>query len=70
MNGTCRDCEKCTERPFIRQTKKALNGVLIVCTLGLSVLVSKLWDSGRKDCPVCHHPLAWHNRDEYGRFHD
>ena len=51
-------------------SKKALNGGLAVGTLGTSVLVSKMFGAGRKTCPHCSHPLAWHERTANRQFVD
>lgn len=66
----CRDCSKCTERSSWRTTKRLANLVLIVCTLGLSVVISAAYRSNRRLCPACGHPLAWHARDAIGRYKD
>lgn len=42
--------------------KKLGNMVLIVCTLGISVIVSKVIHSGRQMCPECGHPMSRHQR--------
>lgn len=60
MAGKCRDCSKCTERGAASSSKRFLNLVLICCTLGLSVVVSRIYGMFRKKCPTCKHPLAWH----------
>jgi hypothetical protein len=66
----CRDCSKCTESGLAKTLKRAGNTLLMVSTLGLSILISKLYHSGRKVCPDCGHPLAWHARDPIGHFLD
>lgn len=67
---SCRDCSKCTERPGWKGLKAGLNGLLMLCTFGISVLVSGMYRSGRKVCPVCGHPLSWHSRSSEGHFRD
>ncbi len=65
----CRDCEKCTERDTTALVKKMANAMLILCTLGLSVLGAKMINSGRRNCPQCGHPLTMH-ATVGGRFKD
>ncbi len=59
----CRDCQRCTE--------SSMQGCL--------VLPFRIWIDFfrilfvwpfRKMCPICKHPLAWHKRDNTGRFAD
>lgn len=56
----CRDCDKCTESGMAALGKKLANGTLIVCTVGLSALAARMFNSGRRVCPQCGHPLAIH----------
>ncbi len=66
----CRDCDKCTERGLTRDVKRLANLALIICTVGLSALVSKWIHSGRRLCPQCRHPLSRHARSSEGWFKD
>jgi hypothetical protein len=66
----CRDCSKCTERGVTSTVKALANATLIVCTLGISAVVSKMIHSGRKLCPQCGHPLSRHERVASGMFKD
>ena len=69
MAGACRDCEKCTEIGAVGATKKVANAGLIIGTLGMSVVGSKMAGAFRKKCPTCGHPMSQHKMVE-GRFQD
>jgi hypothetical protein len=69
MARKCRDCSKCTERGIKRFTKKVANAALITGTLGGSAVASKGVKAVRELCPICNHPLAWHEIVD-GRFKD
>lgn len=69
MAKACRDCSKCTERGVATGAKKSANLVLIVCTFGLSAIISGIFGMFRKKCPICGHPMKWHARVG-GRFVD
>ena len=69
MAGKCRDCSKCTERGLTRLVKKASNAALIAGSLGTSVVGAKAIKGMRQTCPVCKHPIAWHEIID-GRFKD
>jgi hypothetical protein len=66
----CRDCSKCTERGATRDIKRLANLALIVCTLGVSAIVSRMIHGGRKLCPQCGHPITRHARSREGWFKD
>jgi hypothetical protein len=47
-----------------------MNTLLVICTLGLSAIISSIYGAFRKKCPTCGHPLSWHSRTAEGRFYD
>ena len=69
-SGYCRDCSKCVEAGVATAAKRSGNALLIICTLGMSVVISSIFKSFRKTCRQCGHPLSWHKRRVDGSFID
>lgn len=61
MKG-CRDCTRCTESKG--------RGCLLFPFRFLLLPFTVVRQSFMRKCPSCGHPLAWHQRDETGRFKD
>jgi hypothetical protein len=62
MGRGCRDCRRCTE--------SALVGCLLLPFRLVWGILMLPFRAVQRKCPVCGHPLSWHQRDATGRFKD
>jgi len=69
MREGCRDCERCTEQGIVGFFRGLGLAVLAIGTLGVSLVVVRIANTGRRMCPVCNHPMGWHHTVG-GRFKD
>lgn len=64
MAKGCRDCSRCTES----QLTGCIMGPFRL--LWYLTIIGPILQWGKRRCPQCGHPLAWHDRDKTGRFMD
>jgi hypothetical protein len=60
--GVCRDCRRCGETGATKLVKAPVRLVTLPVRLP--------WLALARQCPICGHPYAWHDKDATGRLSD